>query len=89
MQHGFDLENGELSLDNLYYELKSILTELYLSGVITTGMLIGGLLTGSGIGILVLFKVNKDKKENLFILLSIYLIGVLIGIFLDLIKFGL
>ena len=55
-----------------------ILTELYLSGVITTGMLIGGLLTGAGIGILVLFKVNKDKKENLFILLSIYLIGVLI-----------
>ena len=66
-----------------------ILTELYLSGVITTGMLIGGLLTGAGIGILVLFKVNKDKKENLFILLSIYLIGVLIGIFLDLIKFSL
>ncbi len=31
MQHVFDLENGELSLDNLYYELKSILTELYLS----------------------------------------------------------
>ena len=66
-----------------------ILTELYLSGVITTGMLIGGLLTGAGIGILVLFKVNKDKKENLFILLSIYLIGVLIGILLDLIKFSL
>ena len=66
-----------------------ILTELYLSGVITTGMLIGGLLTGSGIGILVLFKVNKDKKENLFILLSIYLIGVLIGILLDLLKFSL
>ena len=31
MQHVFDLENGELNLDNLYYELKSILTELYLS----------------------------------------------------------
>ena len=31
MQHVFDLENGESNLDNLYYELKSILTELYLS----------------------------------------------------------
>ena len=60
-----------------------ILTELYLSKVITTGMLIGGLLTGSGIGLLVLFKVNKDKKENFFILISIYLIGVLVGIIFD------
>ena len=63
-----------------------ILTELYLSKVITTGMLIGGLLTGSGIGLLVLFKVNKDKKENFFILISIYLIGVLVGIIFDLLK---
>ena len=63
-----------------------ILPELYLSKVITTGMLIGGLLTGSGIGLLVLFKVNKDKKENFFILISIYLIGVLVGIIFDLLK---
>lgn len=63
-----------------------ILTELYLSKVITTGMLIGGLLTGSGIGLLILFKVNKDKKENFFILISIYLIGVLVGIIFDLLK---
>ena len=63
-----------------------ILTELYLSKVITTGMLIGGLLTGSGIGLLFLFKVNKDKKENFFILISIYLIGVLVGIIFDLLK---
>ena len=63
-----------------------ILTELYLSKVITNGMLIGGLLTGSGIGLLVLFKVNKDKKENFFILISIYLIGVLVGIIFDLLK---
>ena len=63
-----------------------ILTELYLSKVITTGMFIGGLLTGSGIGLLVLFKVNKDKKENFFILISIYLIGVLVGIIFDLLK---
>lgn len=63
-----------------------ILTELYLSKVITTGMLIGGLLTGSGIGLLVLFKVNKDKKENFFILISIYLIGVIVGIIFDLLK---
>ena len=61
-----------------------IMTELYLSGVITTGMLIGGLLTGSGVGILVLFRVNKNKKENFIMLLSLYIIGVLIGILIDL-----
>lgn len=32
-----------------------LITELYISGVITTGMFIGGLLTGSGIGINVTF----------------------------------
>ena len=63
-----------------------ILTELYLSKVITTGMLIGGLLTGSGVGILVLFKTNKNLKENILILLSLYGIGVVIGILIDLFK---
>lgn len=66
-----------------------ILTELYLSSVITPGMLIGGLLTGSGIGILVLFKVNKNKKENLFLLTSLYIIGVFIGIIIDLLKINI
>lgn len=62
-----------------------ILTELYLSNIITSGMLIGGLLTGAGIGILVLFKVNKNKKENIILLLSLYFIGTLIGLLIDLI----
>ena len=61
-----------------------LITELYLKGVITYGMLIGGLLTGSGIGLLVLFKVNKDKHENIIILLSLYLIGSLIGLLINL-----
>ena len=63
-----------------------LITEMYLSGVISTGMLIGGLLTGSGIGILVLFKVNKNIKENLIILSIIYLTGVLVGILFDLLN---
>lgn len=63
-----------------------ILTELYISGVITIGMLIGGLLTGSGVGLIVLFKVNKNKKENLIILLSLYLIGSFIGVLIDLLN---
>lgn len=60
-----------------------ILTELYLSGIISLGSMIGGLLVGSGIGILVLFRVNKDIKDNFKILGMLYLIGVICGIVLD------
>lgn len=63
-----------------------VITKLYLSNTISFASLISGLLTGSGVAILVLFKVNKDKKENLKITSMIYLIGVLIGIFLHFIN---
>ena len=62
-----------------------ILTQLYLEQVISFGSMIGGLLVGSGIGILVLFRVNKDLKDNLKILGLLYLIGVIYGIIIDLI----
>ena len=61
-----------------------VLTELYLNNAITFAALISGLLTGAGIGILVLFKTNKNKKENIQILLTIYLIGSVIGLLLEL-----
>ena len=61
-----------------------IITKLYLSNLITIGTLFSGLLTGSGIGILLLFKYNKNIKENISILAIIYLIGVIIGILIDL-----
>ena len=61
-----------------------ILTELYLSGLITVGTLIGGLLTGCGLGLLVLFKQNKNLKENLTVLGIIYITGVVIGTLVDL-----
>lgn len=62
-----------------------IITELYLSKLITIGTMLSGLLTGSGIGLLMLFKCNKHIKENLTILSIIYFTGVLIGIIVDLI----
>lgn len=62
-----------------------ILTELYLNGVLTLGTTIGGLLTGSGVAILVLFKNNKNIKENIKIISIIYIVGVISGIILNLI----
>ena len=60
-----------------------VLTELYLNGVLSFGSLISGLLTGSGVAILVLFKTNKNMKENIFILSLLYLIGVMCGVILN------
>lgn len=60
-----------------------ILTELYLSNVISFANLIAGLLTGSGVAILVLLKSNKSRKENLQIILFLYLIGSISGILLE------
>ena len=60
------------------------LTELFLNNAINLGTCISGLLTGSGVAILVLFKSNKNLKENILILTILYFIGVLIGIFLEL-----
>ena len=63
-----------------------IITELYLSGVISFASCISGLLTGSGVALLVLFKVNKNKKDNVKILLMLYLIGAISGLLIELIS---
>lgn len=62
-----------------------IITELYLSNLISFGSMIAGLLVGSGIGILVLFKSNKNIKENLKITAMLYCIGIISGFIIDLI----
>lgn len=56
-----------------------VLTHLYLEGVLGAGLLLSGLLAGSGVGYLVLFKVNEDKKDNLRIFALLYAVGVAAG----------
>lgn len=63
-----------------------ILTELYLNNTISLGALIGGLLTSSGSSLLVLIKNNKNKKENIKIILLLYTLGVISGIIIELIN---
>ena len=58
-------------------------TQLYLNGVISLGAMMSGLLVGAGVGLLVLFRVNPDKKENLKIVGILYVIGVLMGSVID------
>lgn len=56
------------------------ITQLYLEGALGLGAMLAGLLVNAGVGLLVLFKVNSDKKENAKVLGLLYGIGVLIGI---------
>ncbi len=60
-----------------------IITELYINNIISLSSCISGLLTGSGVALLVLFKSNKDMIENIKILVTLYLIAVLSGILLS------
>lgn len=57
-----------------------IITELYIGKIITFGSCISGLLTGSGVGMLVLFKQNKNLKENILILLILVIFSSICGI---------
>lgn len=60
-----------------------ILTELYLSNVLSLAVMIGGLLVNAGVGLIVLFKVNHNQKENIKIVIGLYLIGVISAVLLQ------
>lgn len=62
-----------------------IITELYLSEIITFGSLIAGLLVNAGAGILMLFRINKNIKENIKIVALLYILGMATGIVINLI----
>ena len=53
--------------------------KLYLSGAMSSGALMASSFTGSGLGLLVLFRTNRNLKENLMILAAVYVIGVVLG----------
>jgi hypothetical protein len=61
------------------------LTSLCTEGLITVGTMLSGLFSGAGVGILVLFKVNKRPKENFAILGVILAVAVVFGLIGDLI----
>jgi len=64
-----------------------ILSKLYIENVISAAIMISGLLVNAGVALLVLFRVNKNLKENLKIATIVYGIGAISGIILELIGF--
>ena len=62
-----------------------VITQLYIEGLMPLGTAMAGLLAGSGVGILVLFKENTDIKENIKILGLLYALVVVSGIIIELV----
>lgn len=60
-----------------------MITEAYLGGAITFGSMIAGLTSGAGVGVLYLFKRNHNMKQNLSILVLMFMIGAVSGVLLQ------
>ena len=60
-----------------------LLCELYLSGVLSAGAMLAGLLPGAGVGILVLCRTNRSWRETGVILGILVLSGILFGLLAD------
>ena len=57
-----------------------IITELYIGGAITAGQMLAGLFTGAGVGVLILFRTNRNLKEDLLLTGVLYVSGVALGL---------
>ena len=62
-----------------------VLVQLYMVGGLTFGSMIAGLCSGAGLGLAVLFRNNKNKKENWMIVGYIALVAISSGILIDMI----
>jgi len=62
-----------------------LLVEVFITGNITFGALVGGLISNAGVGLALLLKDGKNIKRNLIIVLILYFAGVIFGELLTLI----
>lgn len=60
-----------------------VLTEMFVAGSLSLGSLIAGLCTGAGIGLVVLFKSNKNIMDNLKIIGILYITGTVFGMMIQ------
>lgn len=58
-----------------------IITELYLEGVLGAGAMMSGLLVSAGVGMLVLFRMNRHHvRENIKVLVTLYICSLFWGL---------
>ena len=63
-----------------------IISELYVDGILSAGVMLSGLLANSGVALAVLFRTNRPKKNNLFIILILFVVSIASGLIIDLLK---
>lgn len=61
-----------------------VITQLYLDHIIGAGAMMAGLLVNAGVGLLILFRLNHDRTQNLKIIGTLYGLGVFWGIIIEL-----
>lgn len=61
-----------------------LLTQLMINGTISFGSALAGLTANAGVGLTVLFKANRNKKQCLFIVGMLYVLGAALGVVLHL-----
>ena len=60
-----------------------VITQLYLDHIIGAGAMMAGLLVNAGVGLLILFRLNRDRVQNLKIVGVLYGLGVFWGIIIE------
>ena len=90
---GLDALRGVLLTDSVFQPLLAalvglvpncassvLLAELYMENVLSFASLLAGLCAASGLGLLTLFRANRNMRLNLLILAALYLISVAAGL---------
>lgn len=60
-----------------------VITQLYLEGVISAGPMMSGLLASAGVGLLVLFREDKHKKQCFMVVAVLYVVSVAWGVAIE------
>ena len=60
-----------------------VTTELFVTGALGFGSLAAALCAGAGVGMLVLFRVNRSHKQNFALLGLLYVASAILGVFIE------
>lgn len=60
-----------------------IISELYVDGILSAGVMLSGLLANSGVALAVLFRTNRPRKNSVMIVILLFAISVVSGLIID------